>query len=123
MLMQVAAPIRENGKVLGALALIINPTNEFSKVLSVAHRGETGETFAFDQTGLLISESRFDLQLHALGFAEVVDPDHAGEPELEVAGVRVHLADGVPDDAVRVVVQVRPGGGQRAAGSIARPQT
>jgi eukaryotic-like serine/threonine-protein kinase len=67
MLMQVAAPIRENGVVCGALALIINPTNEFSKVLSVAHRGETGETFAFDQTGLLISESRFDTQLHALG--------------------------------------------------------
>jgi len=67
MLMQVAAPIRENGIVDGALALIINPTNEFSKVLSVAHRGETGETFAFDQTGLLISESRFDVQLRALG--------------------------------------------------------
>jgi eukaryotic-like serine/threonine-protein kinase len=67
MLMQVAAPLRENGVVCGALALIINPTNEFSKVLSVAHRGKTGETFAFDQTGLLISESRFDLQLHGLG--------------------------------------------------------
>ncbi len=67
MLMQVAAPIRENGVVCGALSLIINPTNEFSKVLSVAHRGETGETFAFDQTGLLISESRFDLQLRTLG--------------------------------------------------------
>ena len=67
MLMQVAAPIRENGIVCGALALIINPTNEFSRVLSVAHRGETGETFAFDQTGLLISESRFDQQLHGLG--------------------------------------------------------
>ena len=67
MLMQVAAPIHENGVVCGALSLIINPTNEFSKVLSVAHRGKTGETFAFDQTGLLISESRFDLQLRTLG--------------------------------------------------------
>jgi tRNA A-37 threonylcarbamoyl transferase component Bud32 len=67
MLMQVATPIHEHGITVGALALIINPTNEFSKVLSVAHRGETGETFAFDQTGLLISESRFDIQLRALG--------------------------------------------------------
>lgn len=67
MLMQVAAPIREAGITVGALALIINPTNEFSKILSVAHRGKTGETFAFDQTGLLISESRFDTQLHDLG--------------------------------------------------------
>ncbi len=67
MLMQVAAPIMENGVAEGALALIINPTNEFSRVLSVAHRGKTGETFAFDQTGLLISESRFDPQLRTLG--------------------------------------------------------
>jgi hypothetical protein len=66
-LMQVAAPIHEHGIVIGALALIINPTNEFSKILSVAHRGETGETFAFDQTGLLISQSRHDGQLKQLG--------------------------------------------------------
>ena len=39
--------------------------------------------------------------------AEVVDADHAREPKLEVAGVRVHLADGVADDAVGVVVEVR----------------
>jgi serine/threonine protein kinase len=77
MLMQVAAPIREDGIVLGALALIINPTNEFSRVLSVAHRGETGETFAFDQTGLLISESRFDLQLHALGLLAATNTSSA----------------------------------------------
>jgi len=87
MLMQVAAPIRENGKVLGALALIINPTNEFSKVLSVAHRGETGETFAFDQTGLLISESRFDLQLHALGLLATTNVSSALNFRLHDPGV------------------------------------
>lgn len=69
-LMQVAAPIRFHGRVQGALALIINPTNEFSRVLSVARNGESGETFAFDQSGLMISESRFDDQLKALGLLE-----------------------------------------------------
>jgi tRNA A-37 threonylcarbamoyl transferase component Bud32 len=87
MLMQVAAPIRENGLVVGALALIINPTNEFSRVLSVAHRGETGETFAFDQTGLLISESSFDLQLHALGLLAATNVSSALNFRLHDPGV------------------------------------
>jgi serine/threonine protein kinase len=68
-LMQVAAPLRNgDGLVSGALALIINPDNEFSRILSVARSGESGETYAFDQTGLLISRSRFDTQLRVLGF-------------------------------------------------------
>ena len=64
MLMQVAAPIHDrDGFVRGALALVINPTNEFSRILSVARHGDTGETYAFDQTGLLISQSRHDSEL------------------------------------------------------------
>jgi hypothetical protein len=67
-LMQVAAPLRNtNNAVCGALALIINPDDEFSRILSVARYGESGETYAFDQTGLLISRSRFDDQLRAAG--------------------------------------------------------
>lgn len=67
MLMQVAAPIRDSGNVVvGALALIIDPDKEFSHILSVARSGKTGETYAFDQTGLMISRSRFDGQLKGL---------------------------------------------------------
>ena len=67
-LMQVAAPVREkNGSLLGVLAFIIRPEDEFTKVLSVARPGESGETFAFDQRGLMISQSRFDEQLKQLG--------------------------------------------------------
>ncbi len=61
--MQVAAPLKDtNGITRGALALIINPDAEFSRILSVAHSGETGETFAFDEDGLMISKSRFEEQ-------------------------------------------------------------
>lgn len=68
MLMQVAAPVRDHaGLVRGALALVINPTNEFSRILSVARHGDSGETYAFDQTGLLISQSRHDAELRQLG--------------------------------------------------------
>ena len=50
--MQVAARCATTTNVIvGALALIINPDNEFSRILSVARSGESGETYAFDQTG------------------------------------------------------------------------
>jgi len=71
MLMQVAAPIRDDtGAVRGALALIMDPEREFSRVLSVTRFGETGETYGFDSTGLMISRSRFDAQLRQLGLID-----------------------------------------------------
>ena len=70
-LMQVAAPVRDNdGQIRGALALIINPETEFSRILSVAREGQSGETYAFDQEGLMISRSRFDEQLQKFGLIE-----------------------------------------------------
>ena len=73
-LMQVAAPVRDDAKaVVGALALIINPDQEFSHILSVARSGESGETYAFDQTGLMISHSRFDDQLRQLGLLDATN--------------------------------------------------
>ncbi|MGC9940392.1 MAG: protein kinase [Verrucomicrobiota bacterium] len=116
MLMQVAAPIRENGIVHGALALIINPTNEFSKVLSVAHRGETGETFAFDQTGLLISESRFDLQLRALRLLGSTNLSSALNVRLRdpgvnlTKGIKPTLANRADDSLTHIVASAVAGG-------------
>ena len=117
MLMQVAAPIRENGVVCGALSLIINPTNEFSRVLSVAHRGKTGETFAFDQTGLLISESRFDLQLRELGLLSSTNLSSALNVRLRDPGV--DLTQGLKptlenraEDALTHIVASAVAGGQ-----------
>ena len=71
-LMQVAAPIRDDDDktIRGALALIIDSDKEFTRILSVARSGQSGETYAFDQSGLLISRSRFDEQLKELGLIE-----------------------------------------------------
>jgi eukaryotic-like serine/threonine-protein kinase len=66
--MQVAAPVKDtNGVTRGALALIINPDAEFTRILSVARSGETGETFAFDPEGVMLSKSRFEGQLPSFG--------------------------------------------------------
>lgn len=84
-MMQVAAPVRDNdGVIVGALALIINPDREFSRILSVARSGDSGETYAFDQTGLLISHSRFDAQLKELGLLNETNTSSA---------LNVHLYD------------------------------
>ncbi len=62
--MQVAAPVKDTaGLTRGALALIINPDTEFTRILSVASSGESGETFAFDAEGVMISKSRFEEDL------------------------------------------------------------
>ncbi|MEI7532755.1 MAG: serine/threonine protein kinase [Verrucomicrobiae bacterium] len=77
-LMQVAAPVHDSADVIvGALALIINPDKEFSRILSVARSGDSGETYAFDQTGLMISHSRFDPQLKQLGLLETTNETSA----------------------------------------------
>ena len=69
--MQVAVPVRDDqGTVRGALALVIDPDQEFTRTLSVARGGKTGETFVFDRHGLLLSRSRYEAQLRELGLIE-----------------------------------------------------
>lgn len=73
--MFVCAPIRdESFQVVGALALRIRPEDEFSRVLSLGQFGSSGETYAFDKTGRLVSNSRFDDDLILLGLL----PDQEG---------------------------------------------
>jgi eukaryotic-like serine/threonine-protein kinase len=84
--MQVAAAVKDtNGVTHGALAMIINPDAEFTRILSVARSGQSGETFAFDPDGVMISKSRFEPQLKQLGLIETQD---SGSTAL-----RLHLTD------------------------------
>jgi eukaryotic-like serine/threonine-protein kinase len=85
-IMQVAAPVKDtNGVTRGALALIINPDAEFTRILSVARSGETGETFAFDPEGVMLSKSRFEGQLKSYGLMP-------SEPDASSA-LTLHLND------------------------------
>jgi hypothetical protein len=66
--MQILVPVRDaGGEIRGVLAVILRPEDEFTRVLSVARPGASGETFAFDHEGRLLSQSRFDDQLRRLG--------------------------------------------------------
>jgi hypothetical protein len=75
-MMYTAAPVRdEAGNVVGALALRIRPEADFTRILQVAQKGKSGETYAFDKTGLMLSESRFDDDLKQIGL--IPDTDEA----------------------------------------------
>jgi hypothetical protein len=66
--MFVAAPVRsEASNVVAVLALRMKPEDEFSKIFSVARMGETGESYAFDRRGVMLTSSRFDGELKQLG--------------------------------------------------------
>lgn len=73
--MFVAAPVRDAGfQVVGALAMQIKPEREFTRILQLGRIGASGETYAFDKRGLLVSNSRFDEDLMLLGLL----PDEEG---------------------------------------------
>jgi tRNA A-37 threonylcarbamoyl transferase component Bud32 len=77
-LMQVAAPVRDaEDEVVGALALVVNPDREFSHILSASRSGDSGETYAFDQTGLMISRSRFEIQLKQIDLLDATNTSSA----------------------------------------------
>src|SRR4051812_4708622 len=66
--MFVCAPIRdESFQVVGVLGLRIDPDKEFSRIMSLGRFGNTGESYAFDREGRMVSESRFDDDLIVLG--------------------------------------------------------
>jgi hypothetical protein len=67
-IMLTAAPIRdETGAVPVVLVFAINPDQDFTRILSVARAGASGDTYAFDENGFLISDSRFEDQLKEIG--------------------------------------------------------
>ncbi len=84
--MFVCAPVRDdNFQVVAVLALRIRPEREFTEILQLGRLGESGETFAVDKQGLLVSNSRFDEKLMLLG----VLPDQ----EDSVSILNIHVRD------------------------------
>ena len=66
--MFVVAPVRDaNFQVIAALGLRIRPEREFTRLLQLGRLGQSGETYAFDKNGTLVSNSRFDEELMLLG--------------------------------------------------------
>jgi hypothetical protein len=63
-----AGPIRKaDGTIIAAVAKRVDPSKDFSRIMQFSRVGESGESYAFDQNGMLISESRFDDDLRQIG--------------------------------------------------------
>ncbi len=58
-LMYAVAEVRRDGNRIGYLALRIDPLAEYSATFRVGRTGVSGETFAIDRTGRLLTETRY----------------------------------------------------------------
>lgn len=66
--MFVAAPVKNNsGEVIAVLTLRLDPTNRFTQLAQIANSRESGETYAFNESGQILTSSRFVTQLRSLG--------------------------------------------------------
>lgn len=92
--MRVATPIKNaTGKIIAGLGLRIAPEKEFTRVFEVGTFGKTGETYAFDAKGLLLTQSRFDDQLKQIGLL-TDNEDSASILTVEVRDPGVDMAAG-----------------------------
>ena len=90
--MFVGTPILDDkGKTIAVLALRVSPDQSFGSVFSQARFGESGETYAVDDKGVLLSESRFNDDLAKIGLLS--DPRHA-DLQLEIRDPGVDLSAG-----------------------------
>jgi tRNA A-37 threonylcarbamoyl transferase component Bud32 len=84
-----ASPVRDyRGNVIATLGLGVDPEEDFGRILALAKAGRSGETYAFDAGGRILSRGRFASSVRAAGgpltraMAEAV----AGRPGVDVAG-------------------------------------
>ncbi len=67
-IMFVFAPVRDaNFQIVAALGFKIRPEKEFTRILQLGRIGDSGETYAFNKQGVMISNSRFENDLILLG--------------------------------------------------------
>ena len=81
------------GHAQAVLSFRIRPEAEFTEILQVARSGQSGETFAFDDKGMLLSQSRFDDDLKQVGLLADL-PDSHSVLTLELRDPGVNMTDG-----------------------------
>ncbi len=95
--MFVATPVKNtNGVIIAVLGLRMRPEEEFSQIFSVARMGESGEAYAFDRRGIMLTPSRFDIELKSLGLI----PDVPEATAILNLRLSVHATNSAPAVAV-----------------------
>lgn len=74
--MFVGTPVyNSNGEVISAFTIRINPSLQFTRITQIPRSGNTGDSYAFNRDGVLITECRFDDQLRRIN---LIGPDERG---------------------------------------------
>lgn len=68
-------------RVIAAIIQEIDPAFGFSEILQLSHVGETGESYIFNKKGRMLSTSRFEKDLKALGVFQL---GASGVPYIEI---------------------------------------
>ena len=94
-----AAPIRDtSGKIIALVTLRMDPLQELLPVINASRFASTGESYLVDKTGLMLSYSRFERDLHILG---LLAPGQPSFLNLEVRDPGVDLAAGEKSTLLR----------------------
>ena len=90
-IMYTIAPIISGGVVRGYFALRIDPFAEYSSTFRVGRTGVSGETFAVDRAGRLLTETRYANEYRAVG---LLAQGHPSMLHLEVRDPGSNVTDG-----------------------------
>jgi signal transduction histidine kinase len=76
------APIKNSkGKVIAILTFRINPSQDFTRISKLGRIGYSGETYAINLNGFMVTESRFDKDLKRIG---LIAPDKKSMKNLKI---------------------------------------
>ncbi len=69
--MLISSPVRnEAGAIVAVLSFRLKPEDVFADIFEIERTGQTGEVYAFNSEGILISKSRFPEELKEIGLLE-----------------------------------------------------
>ena len=105
----IISPIVNNdSKIIAVLAVRLDPSTQFNRISRLGRIGGTGETYAFDKKGLLITESRFD---HHLTRAGIITVGEAGMLSIRITDPGGNLLKGykstVPADSLPLTLMAK----------------
>ncbi len=92
----IVAPIRDiKNQIIAALAFQIDPSIDFKRLTQLGRIGESGDTYAFDINGTLISDSRFDGELKKMG---LISPEGSSMLSIKITDPGGNLMEGFKSD-------------------------
>jgi len=105
----VGAPVRnDKGEVIAALIMGFDPKLHFSRITELGRMGYSGETYAFDGTGLLITTSRYTQNLRLLG---MIGKDALAMLSIRISDPGINLFkqfdDAIPENNRKLTVMAK----------------